>query len=62
MVAIRCATSACCSGAKPDSTSADCAAVRCASTSAMICACSSLRNVTSWRTSALRSEANGTSV
>ena len=62
MMAIRCATSACCSGANPDSTSADCAAGRWASTSAMICGCSSLRNVTSWRTSALRSEANGTSV
>jgi hypothetical protein len=62
IVAIRWATSACCSGAKPESTSADCAAVRWARTSAMICACSSLRKVTSCRTSALRREAKGTSV
>ena len=62
MVAMRCATAACCSGAKPESTSADCAALRCASTRAMTCGCSSLRKVTSWRTSALRSEAKGTSV
>ena len=59
MTAMRCATSACCSGGRPESSSDALSAVMWASTSAIICGCSSTMKERSWDGSARCRNWNG---